>query len=152
LITEINTRIGETLKFFNFSFGSGIGYELIKDDSEFKKVQQIKKIPKNILQGYNFENKETDETIDKNYDIYTSLYKSVVSFGELRGSLSQLSRKKIQPHYIKLFSSYFDDLDRYSSALSIKNYYILYSILSQILGITFFLMLFRSILANREKK
>ena len=62
------------------------------------------------------------------------------------------SREHWNRPVINKFSNYYDILDQYSSSLSKKNYYILCSILSQILGITFFLLLFRSILINREKK
>jgi hypothetical protein len=152
LVLEINERVDETLKNFSYTFSSGAGYELIKDRADFQSILNLKKIPENILKDYNFEKVDSDETEEKNYDIYSNIYDKVGQLGYLKNRLNHLSNRIIQPYYVKLFSSYLNLLDRYSSSLGKKNYYILFSILSQILGITFFLLLFRSILINRGKK
>ena len=152
LIRVVNARLDETLQNFSFTFSSGIGSELIENRIKFRKSLDFKKIPLNILKDYNFEKVVSDESIDKNYSIYTNIFRKIVQLGRAKREMVYLSTRVIQPHYIKLFSNYFDLLDQYSSSLSKKNYYILFSILSQILGITFFLLLFRSILIMRGKK
>ncbi len=152
LIYEINARMNEILLNFSYTFSSGRGYELIKDRTNFRKTLDLKKIPEDILKDFNFDKFDSDENIDKNYIIYSDIHTKLVQLDTLNAELGYLSRRIIQPEYIKLFSNYYDILDQYSSSLSKKNYYILCSILSQILGITFFLLLFRSILINREKK
>ena len=152
LIYEINARMNEILLNFSYTFSSGRGYELIKDEINFRKILDLKKIPEDILKDFNFDKFDSDENIDRNYIIYSDIHTKLVQLDTLNAELGFLSRRIIQPEYIKLFSNYYDILDQYSSSLSKKNYYILSSILSQILGITFFLLLFRSILINREKK
>tara|TARA_Y100000294_G_C8561119_1_gene339100 strand:+ start:950 stop:1789 length:840 start_codon:yes stop_codon:yes gene_type:complete len=152
LISEINTRMDEILKNFSYTFSSGKGYELIKDDIEFRKTLDFKKIPTDILKDFNFDKVESDESITKNNDIVIDIRNKTAQLHSLKAEMNFLSTRIIQPYYIKLFSDYFRTLDGYSSSLAKKNYYILFSILSQILGITFFLLLFRSILIEREKK
>ena len=152
LIVEINARLDETLNNFSYSYSSGIAYELVKDSIQFRRSFDFKKISTDILKNYNFDKVETDETYDENYLIYSKIYKKIQQLNIAYIEMFSLSNNIIQPRYIMLFSNYFETLDEYSSSLSKKNYYILFSILSQILGITFFLLLFRSILITREKK
>ncbi len=152
LVVEINARLDETLNNFSYSYSSGIAYELVKDRIQFRKSLDFKKVSTDILKNYNFDKVESDETIDANYLIYSKIYKKIQQLDKAQTEMVYLSNNIIQPQYIMRFSNYLETLDEYSSSLSKKNYYILFSILSQILGITFFLLLFRSILISREKK
>ena len=153
LIDKVNKTIDETEKIFTTNFSSGVAHELVKDDIAYKSLLEFreKKIPKNIFEEYNFDKEVNDSNINKNYDIYHQFNASLNDIYYLEVNFETLL-KKIEPYYINIFAAYFDYLDFYAEQKNRKNFYILSRIVAQILGITFFLLLFRSILKARVKE
>ena len=153
LVDKVNIAIDETEKIFTTNFSSGTAYEFVKDDIAYKSLLEFRemKIPKNIFEEYNFDKEVNDSNINKNYDIYHQFNASLNDIYYLEVNFENLL-KKIKPYYINIFAAYFDYLDFYAAQKNRKNFYILSSIVAQILGITFFLLLFRSILKARAKE
>jgi valyl-tRNA synthetase len=72
------------------------------------------------------------------YDIILTLTESSNDIQEIYSFL--------QENFTNKYVEYYDSLERYSSNQNTKNYYILFSIVSQILGLTFLLLLFRNLI------
>ena len=153
LVDKVNKAIDETEKIFTTNFSSGAAYELVKDDIAYKNLSEFRKmeISKNMFDEFNFDKEVNDSNINKNYDIYNQFTDGLNDINYFEFHLEDLL-KKVQPYYINIFAEYFDTLDFYAEQKNRKNFYILSSIVAQILGITFFLLLFRSILKARAKK
>ncbi len=153
LVDKVNKTIDETEKIFTTNFSSGIAYEFVKDDIAYKNLSEFRKIKisKNIFEEFNFNKEVNDSNINKNYAIYNQFYDALNDIHLSERDIEELL-KKIQPYYINIFAAYFDYLDFYAEQKNRKNFYILSSIIAQILGITFFLLLFRSILKARTKE
>lgn len=90
----------------------------------------------------------TNEYEDANYEIYNSLYDKIYNnFGiswDLEGIFIIIDKI-----YIKSFIQYLNVSDVYADIKNKNNFFILLSIASQILGITFLLLLFRSLVSEK---
>lgn len=136
-IDQTNLRIDNLYKVFEYNFSSGLGYDLIKETDVFKSIElrKISKIPESYKEDY-FK-KETDR-----YKLYSEIYKYIselTSFAEDLGDLGLSLQENFSNNYV----DYYNSLDEFSSDQNNTNYFILFSIFSQILGLTFLLLLFR---------
>jgi len=98
-------------------------------------------------------NKGTSEYEENNnkiysYKIYSSLYKKIVKNFEISWALKPIVTT-INKIYIKTFINYLSVSDKYADIKNKNNFFILLSISSQILSITFLLLLFRSLVAAK---
>ena len=112
------------------------------------------KIDPNILDTYNpyyiDDEIEKNRVYNENYRIYSKIHKTINKF-DYFSYLADWKIKKLEKEYVKEFSKFYDFIDEYAKQQNKINYYILFSIISQILGILFILLLFKSIFINQIK-
>ena len=139
-IDQTNLRIDNLYKVFNFNFSSGLGYELIKDTDVFKTVElkKISKIPENYKEDY------FKEGTDR-YKFYSEIYNYISNLTTFAEDLGDLGLS-LQENFSNEYVDYYNSLDQFSSDQNNTNYFILFSIFSQILGLTFLLLLFRNLI------
>ncbi len=110
------------------------------------------KIDENIIENFKpakLENKlEDDKRLEKNYEIYSSIYQKITKLREHRYSYDYLL-VKAENEYVTKFSNFFKFVDIYAEQQNKINYYILLSIISQIMGILFILLLFKNIILKK---
>ena len=111
------------------------------------------KIEKKIIDGFNpYSNDNEEEQAnrdDRNYEIYSQLYDKISDFNAYEATFD-FYLNTAENNYVTNFSDFFNFVDKYAEQQNKINYYILLSIISQILGILFILLLFKSIL-NQKK-
>ncbi len=111
------------------------------------------KIEKKIIDGFNpYSNDNEEEQAnrdDRNYEIYSQLYNKISDFNAYEATFD-FYLNTAENNYVTNFSDFFNFVDKYAEQQNKINYYILLSIISQILGILFILLLFKSIL-NQKK-
>lgn len=90
----------------------------------------------------------TNEYEDANYEIYNSLYDKIYNNFGISWDLERIFII-IDKIYIKSFIQYLNVSDVYADIKNKNNFFILLSIASQILGITFLLLLFRSLVSEK---
>lgn len=90
----------------------------------------------------------TNEYEDANYEIYSSLYDKINNNFGISWDLERIFII-IDKIYIKSFIQYLNVSDVYADIKNKNNFFILLSIASQILGITFLLLLFRSLVSEK---
>ena len=100
---------------------------LIMEDGSFKKKETwvLDTIGTNLMELLSMDNIDVTRT-------YTNDIQEIYSF--------------LQENFTNKYVEYYNSLERYSSNQNTKNYYILFSIVSQILGLTFLLLLFRNLI------
>ena len=106
-----------------------------------------------IIDGFNpYSNDNEEEQAnrdDRNYEIYSQLYDKISDFNAYEATFD-FYLNTAENNYVTNFSDFFNFVDKYAEQQNKINYYILLSIISQILGILFILLLFKSIL-NQKK-
>jgi hypothetical protein len=139
-IDQVNLRIKNLFKVFESNFSSGLSYELIKDEIIFLKMQNqlLATIPENYKENY------FKEGVNK-YEYYTEMFYVVKNFKEKAMDMVELSLE-LQKNFSNNYADYFYSLEKFSSDQNNTNYFILLSIFSQILGLTFLLLLFRNLI------
>ena len=142
-----NKKVLDVNNLFKNTFSSGLIYEYLKESNEFKNLEDLNKIqvPENIFNDYNFNEVPTTEKEDINYEIYSKFYNSVETFSDLNMDIMLLN-DQLRSKYVTKYKDYIFYLEFFSERKNKKNYFILFSILSQILGLTFLLFLFRNII------
>ena len=155
LIKSINYK-SEKL---NFLINSRINEDNIKKQFKEKDLSyiidflinvEIKRIPDSLIKDYKFE-VATDEKAfigDHNYQIYRKLYNLITNNFTVVQGLEEFF-VVIDEIYENKFIKYLYTVDNYASIKNRNNYFILLSITSQILGVTFLLLLFRSLVGAR---
>lgn len=110
------------------------------------------KINKNILDNFIPTQTEDDIVQNKinqsNYEIYSEIYEKISKLREHRYSYDYLL-SNAENKYVTKFSNFFNFVDTYAEQQNKINYYILLSIISQILGILFILLLFKNIILRK---
>ena len=108
---------------------------------------------KKIIDGFNpYSNDNEEEQAnrdDRNYEIYSQLKNKISDFNAYEATFD-FYLNTAENKYVTNFSDFFNFVDKYAEQQNKINYYILLSIISQILGILFILLLFKSIL-NKKK-
>ena len=142
-----NQKIEDVNQLFKNTFSSGLIYEYLKESNEFKNLEDLNKIkiPESIFDDYNFNEVPTKEKEDKNYEIYSKFYNLVETFSTLNQDIMILN-DQLRSKYVTKYKDYIFYLEYFTQKKNKKNYFILFSILSQILGLTFLLFLFRIII------
>ena len=135
-----NQRIDNLYEVFDTYFTYGITKELLKDKEEYKNFiyKKYSKIPEELIKEY-FE-KDTDR-----YESYSKFYDKISSLFDVSGDLREIYIF-LQENFSSSYVEYFNSLEKFSSDQNKTNYYILLSIVSQILGLTFLLLLFRNLI------
>ena len=89
--------------------------------------------------------KEYFEKDTDRYESYSKFYDKISSLFDVSGDLREIYIF-LQENFSSSYVEYFDSLEKFSSDQNKTNYYILLSIVSQILGLTFLLLLFRNLI------
>jgi len=146
-----NKKILDVNQLFVNTFSSGIIYDYLKEKEEYNNLINLNKIqiPDDIFENYNFDEKPSELKEDNNYKIYNELYDLLSNFSDLNIDLMVLN-EELRPVYVKKYSDYVLYLEFFSERKNIKNFFILFSISCQILGLTFLLMLFRNIIKENN--
>tara|TARA_Y100000590_G_C15716477_1_gene1012085 strand:+ start:625 stop:1458 length:834 start_codon:yes stop_codon:yes gene_type:complete len=119
-------------------------------DSPFKPYKDIQEIKialdkeykiENFLTNYNF-NAQTADEQNLNYPIYQNLYDEMLDYNWLKNNFNYLSND-FKAEFTRSYSQYFILLDNFAEKQNNKNYLILLSILFQITGLVFLVLLFR---------
>ncbi|MDA7811337.1 hypothetical protein N8968_03125 [Candidatus Pelagibacter sp.] len=82
---------------------------------------------------------------DENYEVYSEIYTKINKFKAF-SRYTDYRIKTSEEEYVIKFSEFYSFLEKFSKQQNKMNFYILFSIISQILGILFMLLLFKSIL------
>ena len=117
-------------------------------DLERAKNNIKKKAKKDYLIKYNF-NAKTEEEQNLNYNHYVKLYDELNAFNYLKNNFEDLA-DDFKIEFSKNFSVYFTLIDRYAELNITKNYFILLSILFQIIGLVSLIILFRVLVIENK--
>ena len=102
-----------------------------------------------LFKTFRFEISDDEKIMDdinnENYRIYSEVYNKITRYGDIQ-YLSLYYLRVYEEEYINTFSNFFKTLDEYAEQKNKINYYILLSIISQILSLLFLLILFRSLI------
>ena len=148
---RFNLKLSELKKVIN----GNLNNQLIRNElsiygykKDFEKIinYKIDKIDISILDDYG--KVGTNEYDDANYEIYNSLYDKIYNNFGISWDLERIFII-IDKIYIKTFIQYLNVSDVYADIKNKNNFFILLSIASQILGITFLLLLFRSLVSEK---
>jgi hypothetical protein len=140
MILDFNKKIDEIDKIFSSMFPLSKTVFSILD----------LKIKENILDTFNPVNEDKNENEKKirdneNYRIYSLIYDKLETFESYEFHFDY-HLDIAQEKYVKNFSNFYNLIDDYAEQQNKINYYILLSIISQILGILFILLLFKSMI------
>jgi hypothetical protein len=154
VVEQFRTTKKDTKTIFNKIIDDHIFTKLIEKkrtaDSPFKPYIDIQKIKialdkeykiDNFLTNYNFNAQTTDEQ-NLNYPIYQNLYDEMLDYNRLKDNFKYLSND-FKAEFTRSYSQYFILLDNFAEKQNNKNYLILLSILFQITGLVFLVLLFR---------
>lgn len=146
-----NKKILDVNQLFVNAFSSGVIFDYLKEKEEYNNLINSNKIqiPDDIFENYNFDQKPSILKEDNNYKIYSEFYELLSNFSDLNTDLMILN-EELRPIYVKKYSDYVLYLEFFSERKNIKNFFILFSISCQILGLTFLLMLFRNIIKDNN--
>ena len=154
LIFNFNNKTEEIYKIFYENFSSGVAHEEIKNEGGYNSLSKLKnlKISNNLLENFNFVlNPERDklEQDNENFEIYSKIWSSISALARRSSSANELYETS-KEYYFKNFYDFFNLIDEYSEKSNTINYFILLSIISQILGILFILILFKELINIRK--
>lgn len=106
------------------------------------------KIVDEFLSKYNFSAK-TEEDQLSNYPIYNDFYNEIYDYNRQKNAFYFLSQG-FRDEFNKSFSTHTIMLEDYNNLQNIKNYLILTSILFQIIGLVFLMILFRVLILENK--
>ena len=106
------------------------------------------KIVDEFLSKYNFSAK-TEEDQLSNYPIYKDFYNEIYDYNRQKNDFYYLSQG-FRGEFNKSFSTHTIMLEDYNNLQNIKNYLILTSILFQIIGLVFLMILFRVLILDNK--
>tara|TARA_B100001964_G_scaffold53327_1_gene60444 strand:- start:1426 stop:2274 length:849 start_codon:yes stop_codon:yes gene_type:complete len=153
LVKNYNYKTNEIYKVFKENFSSGTAYEKFSHEYEYKTILKTKDliIDENIMDDFIFEYKHTnkEEQDEVNWKIYSKIHQKISKLSYVRGDLKNLL-DLTKEEYVNQFTNFYEFLDIYASNQNKINYYILFSIISQIMGILFILLLFKELLKNQK--
>ena len=152
-LSQLVNRINENAKELHLLIDGTLDNQLInktmKNDQKFlKDILSFRPelIPNDISKNYDLNASIGND--DVNFKTYNSLYDSVRKIYEVSEDINFL-HYKLDKIYIETFIQYLYAIDNYASIKNKNNYFILLSIASQILGVTFLLFLFRSLVGDK---
>jgi len=106
------------------------------------------KIVDEFLSKYNFSAKTEDDQLS-NYPIYKDFYNEIYDYNRQKDAFYFLSQG-FRGEFNKSFSTHTIMLEDYNNLQNIKNYLILTSILFQIIGLVFLMILFRVLILENK--
>ena len=106
------------------------------------------KIVDEFLSKYNFSAKTEDDQLS-NYPIYKDFYNEIYDYNRQKNAFYFLSQG-FRGEFNKSFSTHTIMLEDYNNLQNIKNYLILTSILFQIIGLVFLMILFRVLILENK--
>ena len=106
------------------------------------------KIVDEFLSKYNFSAKTEDDQLS-NYPIYKDFYNEIYDYNRQKDAFYFLSQG-FRGEFNKSFSTHKIMLEDYNNLQNIKNYLILTSILFQIIGLVFLMILFRVLILENK--
>lgn len=144
LIPDFNKKVNETDLIISKNFPN------LKKDILFDEILINPELFKTFIFEISDDEKIMDDINNENYRIYSDVYKKITRYEDIQ-HLSLYYLAVYEEEYVNTFSNFLKTLDEYAEQKNKINYYILLSIISQILGILFLLFLFKSIFINRNK-
>ena len=153
LINLTNDKINQTFHIYDNSFSSGLAYHYLKDLKVYQHMIDKSfrpSIEKNIFENYNFDKeiKNFDKYDNDAFEAYSKFWGQIDKMRPVSDRLkNQLG--KLQLIYKETYAQYLTDLDQFAEIKNTKNFYILFSIFCQILGITFILFLFKTLMKEK---
>ncbi len=116
--------------------------------SPLKNIKISEKLINDFIPAQVEDDTEQKKIDQKNYEIYSDIYDKITKLREHR-YVYDFILIKAEDKYITKFSNFFNFVDTYAEQQNKINYYILLSIISQILGILFILLLFKNIILKK---
>ncbi len=143
LVVDFNNKVDEIDKIFTSMFPFATrAFPLLET-----------KISENILDKFNntISNNENEQSKrdEDNYKIYSEIYDKIEEFESFEFHFNYFLARS-EREYVINFANFFNFVDTYAEVQNRINYYILLSIISQIFGILFILLLFKSILTEKK--
>ena len=152
LITYFNRKTDEIDTIFKSIYPEPIFYNKIF--GKYYPIRDIKIEPK-ILEKFNpylIDDDEKQNNRDEiNWNIYSSIYGKISDFKSLDYQFYNYLERS-ENKYVKQFGVFFNFVDEYAEQQNKINYFILLSIISQIFGILFILLLFKSLISNKNSQ
>lgn len=139
IIFIYNQKVDQFYLILNKSFDNDYFKNLFKENIFFNdilKKEYFKKINTNILENYN----EKDD--DGRYQVYNEIRKDIEKLISVDDHISSL-QDIVELQYKQNYVEYIDYLNVFSERKNINNFIIIISILFQIIGVTFLLLLFK---------
>lgn len=136
IVDILNHKANQFHQLFKDNFSTGQTYEILKSSEKFKSY---------ISESLFFIKKSDVDSYEDNYDKFDFIWNYLDILYEAEDQVSDFEYN-IQSEYLSSVAEYFDILDTYSSQNNFNNYLILSSILAQILGLFFLLLLFRTLI------
>jgi hypothetical protein len=127
--------------------------EFFKSTDAFKKLRplyedlknEVNKKKTNLFTKFN-KNTKSQEERSENFEIYKDVYRYYSSFGSDVENFYEEIRKDLHKDLLRQFIKQYSFIDKYNDNKNLKNYYLILSILFQILGLTFLLLLFKELI------
>ncbi len=150
MIVYFNNKTDEIDNIFRSIYYDPIIYSKIFGENY--SIKDIK-IERNILDKFNpnfIKDKEKkNEVDDANYEIYNNIYDKITEFRNLEYDFYNYL-DETEGKYVEKFGSFLNFVDEYAEEQNKINYFILLSIISQIFGILFILLLFKTLISNKN--
>ncbi len=150
LIAYFNNKTDDIDNIFKSIYPDPVIYKNILGENY--SIKDIK-IERNLLKKFDpyFEEdqKKLNEKDNVNFEIYSTIYKKITEFRNLEYEFYRYLQKS-EGEYVEKFGSFLNFVDKYAQVQNKINYFILLSIISQIFGILFILLLFKSLISNRN--
>jgi len=152
LIKRYNFQISNQERIFNEIFTN---FFITENNLDAKIIEIINAyfseaiISTDLLKQYDFENYD-EKVIKQNHNVSDKIRNQSEIFRNISQEYKDLQHE-IKFSYEKNFIDFYTFLDDFFLIKNKKNYYILFSISSQITGLIFLLLLFRSLLLLRKK-
>jgi len=152
LITYFNRKTDEIDSIFKSIYPEPIFYNQLF--GKYYPIRDIKIEPK-ILDKFNpyfIDDDEKKNNRDEiNWKIYSSIYGKISDFKNLDYQFYNYLERS-ENKYVKQFDDFLNFIDEYAEEQNKINYFIVLSIISQIFGILFLLLLFKSLISNKNSQ
>jgi len=132
-------------------FKSTDAYKKLKPFYEDIKENITQEQKANLLLNYN-KNSSSADGNNKNYEIYKKAYKHYSDFKEEVDDFYEMASENLHKDFLRQFLKQYSLIEKHSDTKNLKNYYLILSILFQILGLTFLLLLFKELIMIFNKR
>ena len=125
-------------------FRSTDTYNKFKTSYEYFK-SELNKYQPNLYIKFNKDTKSQEEK-SENFKTYSEIYRYQADFGDLFEDFYEDVKKDLHGDLLRQFIKQYSFIETYNDNKNLKNYYLILSILFQILGLTFLLLLFKELI------